>query len=696
MEYTIGPPGPIGPEGLDGLQGETGDQGPIGLTGSQGIQGIQGIQGQQGQDGSIVNFENDFNSYLDFNAPVNKGTWTPFGSDIQYSGNETIIRNNGNTILITDPYANNNKGLVRVYDNINSSWTQRGTDVSGITTSELDNEKYGSNVSLSLDGNEIFIVHDEWTDYNNSDGLSYACVYTWNKQSSSWDKKGNNITEKFIYSSKMSGDGKTICITKRSSSFDGIYIYKFINDDWSLISNPAGTGDLFRLNISDDGNRVIIIRRTGGDPNEGEPTEEVKVYEYNEELGTYNIIGQVFQGTLYLGINISGDGTTIAYQDYTTSTGIVKIFKYISTQWIQVGTDISGLDPPEDDNRFGQFKIELSTNGNTIVAGSRRGDNANGENSGEILIYTFNGTYWNQIGETIIGDGAYQYWGFLYLISISGDGKHIAFGSQPSDNNRIRTYELTNYVMDFKNSRLTQNNVAIGKNAGVIGQGNNSIAIGAFSGQTNQPSNSIILNSSGIEIQGIQNGFIVNKIRKFTNSNGFYALYYNPVTHEVAYYYPYLTFDVAGGGALIEEDYINKFIIPTASESWAYYANTNTSISTFPLYFTNGATISFQAKAPINTNINFKFLQQDTTTFPTLTTKIITITTTEYSNYNLVIENIADLISGNDNFPNNNIIFNGDNPIGDIPTNQTFYIILFKIQERNQSVFIRNILVTPN
>ena len=94
------------------------------------------------------------------------GSWTQLGADIDgeaagdQSGYSVSLSSDGTTVAIGAPYnykgdTNNidgEYGHVRVYEYVNGSWTQLGSDIDG---EDHDEEQTGFSVSISSDGNTV-------------------------------------------------------------------------------------------------------------------------------------------------------------------------------------------------------------------------------------------------------------------------------------------------------------------------------------------------------------------------------------------------------------------------------------------------------------------------------------------------------------------------------------------------------------
>ena len=94
-----------------------------------------------------------------------------------------------------------------VYDWIDSSWIQRGSNLIG----EVSNDQFGISISLSDDGNTIAVGANA----NDGSGANsgHVRIYSWN--GSVWSQKGvdingENSQDEFGYSVSLSSDGNVI------------------------------------------------------------------------------------------------------------------------------------------------------------------------------------------------------------------------------------------------------------------------------------------------------------------------------------------------------------------------------------------------------------------------------------------------------------------------------------------------------
>ena len=108
------------------------------------------------------------------------------------------------------------------------------------------------------------------------------------------------------------------------------------------------------------------------------------------QLGT-DILGDAENDQSGHSVSLSSDGSTVAIGAYLNdanglyNSGQVRIFKYQTDSWTQLGTDILG----DEENDFNGHSVSLSSDGSTVAIGAP-GNDANGlYNSGQVRIFKF-------------------------------------------------------------------------------------------------------------------------------------------------------------------------------------------------------------------------------------------------------------------------------------------------------------------
>eukprot|EP00559_Dactyliosolen_fragilissimus_P008638 CAMPEP_0184871880 /NCGR_PEP_ID=MMETSP0580-20130426/40972_1 /TAXON_ID=1118495 /ORGANISM="Dactyliosolen fragilissimus" /LENGTH=205 /DNA_ID=CAMNT_0027374599 /DNA_START=416 /DNA_END=1033 /DNA_ORIENTATION=+ len=137
-------------------------------------------------------------------------------------------------------------------------------------------------------------------------------------------------------------------------------------------------------------------------------------------------------------VSLSADGDTVAIGAFRSGSdsGHVRVYKFVSNVWTQLGSDIDG---EAADDRSGS--VSLSANGETVTIGAYQND-GNGSNSGHVRVYKFVSNVWTQLGSDIDGEAAGDNSG--YSVSLSDNGETVAIGSygNGSYSGHVRVYRL--------------------------------------------------------------------------------------------------------------------------------------------------------------------------------------------------------------------------------------------------------------
>ena len=285
------------------------------------------------------------------------------------------------------------------------NWIQFGNTIYGT----YSGDGAGSSVSLSGDGTVLAVGSPN----NDINGTSSGKVSVYKLVNSQWVQLGSDLNGQSSYrysgsAIKLSRDGKTLIIgsaTDRDTNgnwYGSIKIYRWNNILWEQIGNTI-YGDVYgayfgyTVGISSDGNKVIA----------GSPYDynKVKAYSWDniswQQMGN-SILGDQHSGLTGGAVDLSADGNSIIVGEPYNSkngnnSGKVKIYSWNGTNWIQKGNELVGM----LEDRFGH-NVNINSSGNTIVIGAPLND-TNGQNTGEIKVYNFVNDSWVQKGQSFFG-----------------------------------------------------------------------------------------------------------------------------------------------------------------------------------------------------------------------------------------------------------------------------------------------------
>ncbi|MCD6555576.1 MAG: T9SS type A sorting domain-containing protein [Bacteroidales bacterium] len=224
--------------------------------------------------GAIQNDDNGINAgHVRIYENQNE-TWIQIGQDIDgevaddYSGRSVSLSSDGSIVAIgaTQNDGNGSKaGHVRIYENINETWTQIGQDIDG----EALGDESGWSVSLNSDGSIVAIGAQR----NDGNGSNAGHVRIYENQSGTWVQIGQDIDGEAAddYSGRsvcLSSDGSIVAIGALYNCSNGINaghvrIYENQSGNWTQIGQDidgevAGDKSGSSVSLSSDGLTVAI------------------------------------------------------------------------------------------------------------------------------------------------------------------------------------------------------------------------------------------------------------------------------------------------------------------------------------------------------------------------------------------------------------------------------------------------------
>ena len=378
--------------------------------------------------------------------------WIQVGQDIDgeaagdRSGQSISINSDGSIIAIGAPENDDNgymAGHVRVYQNIDGSWSQMGTDIHTVGAYS----EFGRSVSISSDGLNV-AIGAPWHSipYNMWIGLVHVFQYA----NGNWSQigltlEGQTAEDRFGWSVSLSLDGSVLAIgapyndgNEYNSGHVRIY-KKNTNGFWTKIGSDIegeAEEDLFgwSVSLSSDGSIVAI-----GAPHHygnGYHSGHVHLYQNNNDIWTQigtDIEAETPNDKFGTSVSLSSDGSIVAIgaphnDENGNDSGHVRIFQNINEIWTQIGADIDG----ETAGDLSGWSVDLSSNGLIVAIGAIEND-GNGNKSGHVRIYQNINGNWTQRGTDIDGESENDESG--YSVSLSSNGSIVAIGAPLNDGN---------------------------------------------------------------------------------------------------------------------------------------------------------------------------------------------------------------------------------------------------------------------
>ena len=377
--------------------------------------------------------QNAINGHLDTNTYGQPATWVLSFITDWYSTNPLPFT------LGQLKYIGMTPGQMKV------AWSQMGGDIDG----EATNDTSGVSVSLSDDGT-IMAIGADWNDGNtgnSDDNRGHVRVFKYKQFT-------NDMKDQYHYSNQIQDSNQTKSLIITSKDENGNYVAPENNNFyWTQmgidIDGEAGEDNSgWSVSLSSDGN-IVAIGAYYNDGN-GSDSGHVRVYQYTNDswvqMGT-DIDGEAANDWSGYSVSLSSDGTIVAigarYNDGNgNASGHVRVYQYTNGSWSKMGDDIDG-EAAED---WSGASVSLSSDGTIVAIGARLND-ANGNASGHVRVYQYDGSAWVQMGTDIDGEATDDWSG--NSVSLSDNGTIVAIGARLNDANgsnsgHVRVYEYTN------------------------------------------------------------------------------------------------------------------------------------------------------------------------------------------------------------------------------------------------------------
>jgi len=405
---------------------------------------------------------------------MNGNYWTlldsnPLSGNDRYQqfGYSVSLSNDGQTLAVGSPMANNNQGYVKVYNLVNNEWTL--PPINTLSGTEI-NQQFGYSVSLSSDGQTLAVGSPVA-----NDAQGYVKVYklvnnVWTLLPSDNTLSGTVSDQQFGHSVSLSSDGQTLAVGSPVANGGQGYVkvYKLVNNVWTLLPSDntlSGTvsGQQFgySVSLSSDGQTLAV-----GSPMANNNQGYVKVYKLVNNVWTLLPSDNTLSGTVGgqqfgYSVSLSSNGQTLAVGAPETNNyqGYVKVYKLVNNVWTLL--DSNPLSGTVGGQQFG-YSVSLSSNGQTLAVGAFM---ANG-GQGYVKVYKLVNNVWTLLpsDNTLSGTASNQYFG--QSVSLSSDGQTLAVGA-PMANSYQGYVNLYNFL-----SQILQHNVSVNFQVEIDASGN--------------------------------------------------------------------------------------------------------------------------------------------------------------------------------------------------------------------------------
>ena len=433
-----------------------------------------------------ISTTNSINIDLDYLIKLHTNNYVSSGIIIISICN-LALKNNGDNIIINYTYSGGTSNI-ELNIRINSSNTKFILNNNILTVNpDINNDVIDVRIMEIFGFRSFYVVEQPVNQY----------ITSWNLIGTIVGDTNFKLIAAFL---ALNQDGTVLVATAVNNLVEpnvnfGAKVYKYEYNSWNIYGNeipsfPAYQGSF--ASITNDGNIIAIsgsnytsilqiqnnvwtsIRESNllynvtltGDGNTGVGIYSNKVYIWNNILTGGNIELFLEDSTYrFESVSISSDGNHIICGSKRTIVytngypGLVRVFEKINNIWSQKGSDIPGRVADYIGAQFGA-RVGITDDGNRIVGCAPYGRRQDGDPSvsngwvsyGYAEVYEYDGSSWNQLGQTLWGDDPNDEFADSFCLNSSGN--ILTLGSKYDDDvNKnagiVKSFQLRDNVWEL-------------------------------------------------------------------------------------------------------------------------------------------------------------------------------------------------------------------------------------------------------
>ena len=324
------------------------------------------------------------------------------------------------------------------------------SDIRPGETRYLGGGSYGGQGAVTIDSKGDLIASTDWSTVDDN-GNPITKGYVWSRNGSVWidtiidlgNPKGGNLNANAV---ATNGDGTLLLLADYDWSSDdrvrrdgAALLFEKVDDNW--VFKQQFNGDDYNLefgfSVSMDkaGNVIVIADYVAKYPGYQDPEsmERGTLYVYRKRGDRYvseaNITASDWdpdteEGDFFGDGYISGDGRVIIAREVYNKPGKVYVIKYTGTGWEEVQI-LRGSQTPSN-KQFGR-SLNINGDGSVVVAGDPY------TNNGQVYVFRYNGTLWEEEDVLIGGNTASIGSTFGNTVDINDAGDVIVVGDYNAD-----------------------------------------------------------------------------------------------------------------------------------------------------------------------------------------------------------------------------------------------------------------------
>jgi hypothetical protein len=323
------------------------------------------------------------------------------------SGSKVALSQDGSRVAIGAPAASSEQsGYVTVYQESNETgrWEQVGEAISGdINLGEV----FGDSIGFSADGT-VLAIGDKYSDRSSDGAEDTGLLRVYQEFNNTWIQKGLDLYgaepgERFGWAIALSGDGNRVVATSlgTNESPGTVQAFDFDGILWNQVG-PTLVGESPReafgaaVALSENGSRLATGATSFSRGGQEAGVGIVRSFEFDEALQEWSLLGQPLEGRNPFdgygsSVDFSSSGDILAIggpenQNFCNNCGHIQVFQYGEDKWNRIGSELGKEDI--DGGQYG-YAVALSADGSRLA--------------GAAPFTTFDG-FVSKVGQVIVFD----------------------------------------------------------------------------------------------------------------------------------------------------------------------------------------------------------------------------------------------------------------------------------------------------
>lgn len=276
------------------------------------------------------------------------------------------------------------------------------------------------------------------------------------------DISGEATADEFGFSASLSSDGTRLAVGARlndgvnGANSGQVRVFEWDGSAWQQMGadiDGQAADDEFGWSVALSADGTLVAAGARKSNSNGGDSGQVRVFAWDGTAWVQqgaDLNGEIAAALFGFSVSLSADGTRLAVgavrkdTNNGEDTGQVRVFNWDGSQWLQLGAAIDGEAELDEMGR----SVALSSAGTRLAVSASKYDGMSGTNVGQVRVFTWDGTQWSALGQALEGTASGDEFG--WSVALSDDGNYLAAGakfndgSNGADSGHVRVFKWQN------------------------------------------------------------------------------------------------------------------------------------------------------------------------------------------------------------------------------------------------------------